>query len=197
MAVYNKDKIHELVEVFYQRRFKTFYVNSKDGKTFTTPCGVFVSLGITTPMRVLWEMQKVLESQGYNACLAEIKSDIIGGQYMNIVTDKQENEIGQYIIETSQYPEKVMNEVEAKELLEMLKAKVNDSNAPIEILRELAPKVGKLQQIIDKLDNSGWDRHLIQIDETGDYKIFHTKVNYWKDVNSGSEYRIGIYVTEK
>lgn len=196
MAVH-KDKIHELVEVFYQRRFKTFYVNSTDGKTFATPSGVFVSLGITTPMRVLWDMQKVLETQGYNTCLAEIKSDIIGGQYMNIVTDRKEDEIGQYIIDQSQYPEKVMNEVEAKELLEMLKAKVNDSDAPIEILRELAPKVGKLQQIIEKLDNSGWDRHLIQVDETGDYKIFHTKVNYWKDSVTGSEYRIGIYVTEK
>lgn len=196
MAVH-KDKIHELVEVFYQRRFKTFYVNSTDGKTFTTPSGVFVSLGITTPMRVLWDMQKVLETQGYNTCLAEIKSDIIGGQYMNIVTNRKENEIGQYIIDLSQYPEKVMNEVESKELLEMLRAKVNDPNAPIEVLRELAPKVGKLQQIIEKLDNSGWDRHLIQVDEVGDYKIFHTKVNYLKDPDSGSEFRIGIYVTEK
>lgn len=193
----HKDKIHELVEVFYQRRFKTFYVNSTDGKTFTTPSGVFVSLGITTPMRVLWDMQKVLETQGYNTCLAEIKSDIIGGQYMNIVTNRKESEIGQYIIDKLQYPEKVMNEVEAKELLEMLKAKVNDSEAPIEVLRELAPKVGKLQQVIEKLDNSGWDRHLIQVDETGDYKIFHTKVNYRKDSVTSSEYRIGIYVTEK
>ena len=196
MAVH-KDKIHELVEVFYQRRFKTFYVNSIDGKTFTTPSGVFVSLGITTPMRVLWDMQKVLETQGYNTCLAEIKSDIVGGQYMNIVTDRKEDEIGQYIIDLSQYPEKVMNEVEAKELLEMLRAKVSDSEVPVEVLRELAPKVGKLQQIIEKLDNSGWDRHLIQVDETGDYKIFHTKVNYRKDSVTGSEFRIGIYVTEK
>ena len=94
---------------------------------------------------------------------------------MNIVTDRKENEIGQYIIDISQYPEKVMNEVEAKELLEMLRAKVSDSEVPVEVLRELAPKVGKLQQIIEKLDNSGWDRHLIQVDETGDYKIFHTK----------------------
>ena len=116
MAVH-KDKIHELVEVFYQRRFKTFYVNSTDGKTFTTPSGVFVSLGITTPMRVLWDMQKVLETQGYNTCLAEIKSDIIGGQYMNIVTNRKENEIGQYIIDLSQYPEKVMNEVESRNFL--------------------------------------------------------------------------------
>ncbi len=195
MAVH-KDTIHELVEVFYQRRFKTFYVNSVDGKTFTTPSGVFVSLGITTPMRVLWDMQKVLEAQGYEACLSEIKSDIVGGQYMNIVTNRKESDIGQYIIDLSQYPEKVMNEVEAKELLEMLKAKVNN-DAPVEVLRELAPKVGKLQQVIEKLDNSGWDRHLIQIDELGDYKIFHTKVNYLKDPLTGSEYRIGIYVTEK
>ena len=142
-------------------------------------------------------MQKVLETQGYNTCLAEIKSDIVGGQYMNIVTDRKEDEIGQYIIDLSQYPEKVMNEVEAKELLEMLRAKVSDSEVPVEVLRELAPKVGKLQQIIEKLDNSGWDRHLIQVDETGDYKIFHTKVNYWKDSVTGSEFRIGIYVTEK
>lgn len=194
MAIH-KDKIHELVEIFYQRRFKTFYVNSENGKTFSTPSGVFVSLGITTPLRVLWDMQKVL-SQEYNACLAEIKSDIVGGQYMNIVTDRKEDEIAQYIIDPSQYPEKVMNEVEAKELLEMLKAKVN-TDSPIEVLRELAPKVGKLQQVIQKLDSSGWDRHLIQVDESGDYKIFHTKVNYWKDSNSGSEYRIGVYVTEK
>ena len=98
MAVH-KDRIHELVEIFYQRRFKTFYVNSENGKTFSTPSGVFVSLGITTPLRVLWDMQKVL-SQEYNACLAEIKSDIVGGQYMNIVTDRKEDEIAQYIIDS-------------------------------------------------------------------------------------------------
>jgi hypothetical protein len=78
----------------------------------------------------------------------------------------------------------------------MLKSKVND-NSSLETLRELAPKVSKLQQVIEKLDSSGWDRHLIQIDDSGDYKIFHTKVNYLKDLKTGSEYRIGVYVTEK
>lgn len=194
MAIH-KDDVHKYVEIFYQRRFKTFYVNSSDGKTFSVPSGVFVSLGITTPLRVLQEMREVLKNE-YNACLAEIKSDVIAGQYMNVVTEKSEDEIAQYVIDSAQYPEKVMNETEAKELLEMLKSKVND-NSSLETLRELAPKVSKLQQVIEKLDSSGWDRHLIQIDDSGDYKIFHTKVNYLKDPRTGSEYRIGVYVTEK
>jgi hypothetical protein len=193
----HKEKVHELVEIFYnQRKFKTFYVNSVDGKTFSMPSGVFVSLGITTPLRVLTEIKNVLKDQGFDSRLAEIRSDKVGGQYLNIVTSKTEEEISQYVIDENQYPEKTMNETEAKELLELLKAKVV-TDSPIEVLREISPKVSKLSQIIENLDRSGWDRHLVQIDEDGGYKIFHTKVNYLKDSDTGSEYRIGIYVTEK
>lgn len=193
----HKEKVHELVEIFYnQRKFKTFYVNSIDGKTFTMPSGVFVSLGITTPLRVLTEIRNVLRDQGFGSRLAEIRSDKVGGQYLNIITSKSEDEISQYVIEESQYPEKTMNETEAKELLELLKAKVV-TDSPIEILREVSPKVSKLSQIIENLDRSGWDRHLVQIDTDGGYKIFHTKVNYYKEPTTGSEYRIGIYVTEE
>ena len=194
MAIH-KDRIYELVEIFYQRKFKTFYVNSTDGKTFSTPSGVFVSLGITTPLRVLKDMQKVLNEE-YNARLAEIKSNIVGGQYLNIVTEKKEEDIDQYIISEDQYPEKTLNEVETKELYEMLKSKLV-SETPVELIREIGPKVSKLRQIIQFLDSSDWDRHLVQCDEDENYKIFHTKVNYWKDLDSGSEYRIGVYVTEK
>ena len=193
----HKEKVHELVEIFYnQRKFKTFYVNSVDGKTFSMPSGVFVSLGITTPLRVLTEIRNVLRDQGFGSKLAEIRSDKVGGQYLNIVTSKTEDEIEQYVIDESQFPEKTMTETEAKELLELLKAKVT-TESPIEVLREISPKVSKLSQIIENLDRSGWDRHLVQIDFDGSYKIFHTKVNYLKDSDTGSEYRIGIYVTEE
>ena len=40
----DKDKIHNLVGVFYQPTFKTFFINSVDGETFIKPIGIFVSL---------------------------------------------------------------------------------------------------------------------------------------------------------
>ena len=193
-SIIHKDDVYKMVEIFYQRKFKTFYVNSTDGVSFSIPSGVFVSLGITTSLQVLNDIREVL-NQNYTAKLAEIKSDLVGGQYLNIITDK--TDIQQYVISEDQYPEKVMNESESKELLEMLQSKIVDKTTPIEVLREIAPKVSQLNQIIEKLNESGWDRHLIQIDDNGNYKMFHTKVNYYKDADTGSEYRIGIYVTEK
>ena len=83
----NRDKVHSLVEVFYQPSFKTFYVNSVDGETFVKPVGVFVSLGITTSLKVLEDIKNIISgSEGYSATLAEIKSKKVAGQFLNTVT---------------------------------------------------------------------------------------------------------------
>ncbi len=83
----SREKIHELVKLFYQQTYKTFYVNSLDGKEFTQPQGVFVSLGMTTSMKTLDYIKNLLANSRYNARIAEIKSIKIDDQFLNTLTD--------------------------------------------------------------------------------------------------------------
>lgn len=65
----------------------------------------------------------------------------------------------------------------------------------LEILKEYAPKISRLQDLINKLTiTDGWDAHLIQKSNDGEYRIFHQYVNYRRD--DELEYRLGIYVCE-
>lgn len=193
MAI-NKETIHELVEVFYQPPFKTFYINSEDGKDFVKPLGVFVSLGITTSIKVLSEINEVLSrSTGITSRLVEIKSQKVGGQFMNLVLPT--TNIAQYDMET--IPAGAMGEKEAKELIETMYERI--SGVPVvDDVYGLRQKISRLTGLIEKLDNPtvGWENHMIQETDTGDYRVFHKKVNYHKSLEEGAEYRIGIYVTE-
>lgn len=187
----NRDKVHSLVEVFYQPSFKTFYVNSVNGETFVKPIGVFVSLGITTSLKVLEDIKNIIsESEGYNAVLAEIKSKKLAGQFLNTITCTSDPK--QYKI--TELSDDIMNEKESRAELERMKSMMNPSQ-DLEVLKEYAPKISRLQDLIDKLTSThGWDAHLIQKEVSGDYRIFHQYINYKKE--GELEYRIGIFVTE-
>lgn len=187
----NRDKVHSLVEVFYQPSFKTFYVNSVDGETFVKPIGVFVSLGITTSLKVLEDIKNIIAgSEGYKAVLAEIKSKKVAGQFLNTVTSTIDPK--QYKIEN--LSEDIMNEGESRAELERMKGMM-DPSQDLDILKEYAPKISRLQDLMDKLTSThGWDAHLIQKEKSGDYRIFHQYINYKKE--GDLEYRVGIFVTE-
>lgn len=190
----DREKIHDLVEVFYQPTFKTFFVNSVDGNTFTKPTGIFVSLGITTSLKVLIDIRDVINSTDeYTATLVEISSKKIAGQFLNTVTnrDPKQYEITDFSNET------IMDFEESTKELERLKKIIEDkSDKSLKLLKEYAPKITRLKDLMEKLNSTnGWNAHLIQKTDSGDYRIFHKFVNYNKV--GDLEYRLGIYVVEK
>ena len=191
MAI-NREKIHDLVEVFYQPTFKTFYINSTNGTTFIKPIGVFVSLGITTSMKVLEDMKEIINStEEYEACLVEISSKKVAGQFLNTIINKEEPQ--QYKL--TDFSTNIMNEKESREELDRMKELMNPEQ-DLGILKTYAPRISRLQDLIDKLTTTdGWDAHLIQNCGEGEYRIFHQYVNYRKE--GDIEYRLGIYVKEK
>jgi hypothetical protein len=190
-----KEKLRDLISVFYRNTFKIFYINSQDGETFTKPLGMFISLGITTSPIILENIKDVLESNGYNATISEISSKRFGGQFLNTVTTKSSP--NQY--ELTEFDDNILDRTKATSLLKELKDEINQDQ-DLEVLKQLVPKVARLEELINKLDRtSGWDLHLIQrcISEESkieSFNIFHKFVNY-KQVD-GVEYRLGIYVSE-
>lgn len=192
MAI-NREKIHDLIEVFYQPTFKTFYINSENGNSFIKPNAVFVSLGITTSMKVLEDITEVINStEEYEASIVEISSKKIAGQFLNTVTSENPK---QYKL--SVFEDNIMNEEQSNLELERLKSLMS-TDQDLEILKVYAPRVSRLQDLINKLTSTnGWNAHLIQDCGNGDYRIFHQFVNYRKDDETKIEYRVGIYVKEK
>lgn len=184
-----REKIHEIVEVFYQPTFKTFYVNSVDEETFIKPIGVFVSLGITTSPKVIESIGEVIAGYDYDTRIVEISSRKINGQFLNTITSENPS---QYVIEDS---DDTLGKEKASAELSRLKAYM-DPSEDLETIQTYAPKIQKLQELIDELNRTsdGWDNHVIKI-EDGDYKIYHKQVNY---KNTGDvEYRIGIFVSSR
>lgn len=180
MAI-NKDHIHDMVEIFYQAPFKTFYINSRDGITFTKPYAVFVSLGITTSLQVLTDIKNVLTRSegGYKTKLVILKSNNVLGQFLNVPIE--EPEIQQYDMDPKSYPSQLWGESDIQGLLD-----ANKDNEGI---------TSQIEKLISKINSgpSGWENCYIFQEKPDWYNIFHTKVNYRKDPD-GSEYRIGIYV---
>lgn len=186
----SREKIHEIVEVFYQPTFKTFYVNSTDEETFIKPIGVFVSLGITTSLKVIESIGEVISGYDYNTRIVEISSKKVNGQFLNTIVSENPS---QYTFEDT---DGLLEKEQAYKELERLKKLMNPEES-IETIQVYAPKIQKLQELIDELDKTqqGWENHLIKITDDGDYKIFHRIVNYKKD--GDIEYRVGIFVSEK
>ena len=191
MAI-NREKIHDLVEVFYQPTFKTFYINSTNGTTFIKPIGVFVSLGITTSMKVLEDIKSIINStEEYEATIVEISSKRVAGQFLNTIINREDPK--QYRL--TDFSDDIMDEKKSKEKLEEMKNLMSPEQ-DLEVLRTYAPRISRLQDLIDKLTTTnGWDAHLIQEKDDGEYRIYHQYVNYRKD--GDIEYRVGIYVKEK
>lgn len=188
-----KEKLRDLISIFYRNTFKIFYINSCDGETFIKPTGLFVSLGITTSPSIIDNIKDVLESNGYEAVVCELTSKRFGGQYLNTVNLSTYPK--QY--ELTEFDDNILDRDKAISLLNEIKDSINNDQ-DIETLKILVPKAARLEELIGKIDRtSGWDLHMIQRNDSGDienFNIFHKFVNY-KQVD-GVEYRLGIYVSE-
>lgn len=191
-SVVNRDEISRIVDIFYQHEFKTFYINSVDGKTFVKPIGIFVSLGLTTSMQTLENIKNVLEENGFIVKLAEIKSKRVNNMFLNTLT--KEDNPQQYRI-TSNCSNNVFDEESARTELQRLESLLT-VNQKVDVLAKTATKVSSLRKLIEKLSlTNGWSDHNIQMNEDNEYCIFHKNVNYKKE--DDLEYRIGIYVVGK
>lgn len=194
MDMTTREKIRNIIEIFYRPKFKIFNINSLDGKVFDHLEGVFVSLGITTSMKVMEDIAEVIntEDNGLKATITEISSKKVVNQYLNTVVKK--TGVEQYLIPNLDEPG-LLDKEASLNLLENLKQELTEE-ADLEDLKNLTPKISKLASLISKLDkSSGWDGHMIQEDKEEFYRIFHKFVNY-KKVGE-IEYRIGIYVEEE
>lgn len=187
MAI-NKDKIKDLVEIFYQAPFKTFFINSLDGESFVKHYAVFVSLGITTSLGVIKDIKNVLkrvEGGKYSTKIVILKSTNISGQFLNYPIDCDEETLEQFSMNPKEYPSEYWKKDEAHKLLQEYKDKKNENY------------ISQLEKLITKIETAptGWDNVFIYQESPSNFGIFHTRVNYKKETD-GSEYRIGIYVEE-
>lgn len=189
----SREKVYELVKLFYPHTFKTFYVNSVDGNEFVKPIGVFVSLGLTTKFKTLENIKDFIASDGKcEAKIVEITSKKVGDQFMNTIY--KESGVSQYRIED--LPDNTLDRDAAVEAYKELEKQMMDPHSSLENMTEVAHKIKKLKTLIDNLDETGgWNDHIIMKDGDADYKIFHLNVNYTK--REGVEYRLGIFVDEK
>lgn len=183
----DKDKVHEIVEIFYQKPpFKTFYVNSTDGVNFCKPLGVFISLGITTSFKVLTDLAKILcRTPGMTARVAEIVSTKVEGQFLNVLSDSIPDTQYEVNPETVA-PSKVLGKSEAEAQLQELM-----DQGKTEQYMKLRDTIARVQE-----DPAGaWTNKQVMCLDNGGYRVFHRLVNYRKDVDD-TEYRLGIYVDE-
>lgn len=198
----NKTSLAEIVEVHYQSPFKIFNINSIDGQTATKPFGLFVSLGLTTSIKVLEGVRCVIEESGYSSSIARITSKRVGSpqggvhnRYINCLdvifpntsaVEQFESTVPNYI--------KLFNESESRELLNSLKARISDLTTSLSDVAKLASQVSRVKTQIEKITISdGWDTHSLAFDEKNmEYFSFHRTVNYLAE--DDLEKRIGIYV---
>lgn len=200
----NRDDVRSLVEVFYQPPFKTFYVNSIDGREFTKPVGIFVSLGITTSLKTIDNICDIINnSEKYSAKVVEIASKRISGQFLNYVTTENPEQIhidtiqqGVLFLNDRDKGEKLIDQKFSKIELEHMKDLMHPDQ-DISTLQTYAPKIKSLESLISQIENDpeGWNGYWILKRADGSYKLFHRYINY---SNMGDvEYRVGIFVTLK
>lgn len=180
--------LRDIVELFYQPPFKIFNVNSVDGETLVRPFGYFISLGITTSFDILKNIRDLISKSDYEfeARLVElesIRSDEYG-DFLNVLSDLQENEIKKY---PSPIPDdvEVLGKEDAENLLSDLTEKINCGDYSVSMYRQ------KLADTLKKIEN--WDDYGVQLKD-GQPGVFHKFINYRK--TDKAEFRIGIYVTK-
>lgn len=198
----SRDEVKKLVEVFYPRPFKTFYVNSLDGQEFVNPFGVFVSLGITTSFKTMNNIKDIIDnSRDFNGKLVEIASKKIGDQYLNFINNETPKQIqiptvpqgATYLRDPKEY---ILNEKNARIELEKMKDLMHPDQ-DVNILQEYAPRIGQLENLIRTIEETegDWENYWILRTSDNTYKLFHRYINY---ANCGDvEYRVGIFVTSK
>lgn len=189
----DKERVKEIVEVFYQAPFKVFNVNTEDGQSFSNVSGVFVSLGLTTPLQTLEEIKNILNNtRGHKARLAELKSTRYYGQFLNQITEKDEGEVKPYKLDI---PKDSYDEAQTEKLLEEMisicKSSQNDPNNNIGEITQNILKIKELQSLINS--TGGWNDSVIFKKSSGEYKVFRKTSNYYQ-VDDNVNYRIGIYV---
>lgn len=176
----SREEVTDLVKIFYAPPFKTFFVNSTDGETFVKPIGVFVSLGITTSIETQEQIRdnlKRCDGGKYDAQLIILRSQKVSGTHMNSIVSYDPKE--QYV-STKDPDTQYWSESEVQELLDHY--------------HEGDPEYEKISYLLEKLNTEGWDNKEIYYHK-GEYKIYHSNVNYV--VIDNLDYRIGIYVTLK
>jgi hypothetical protein len=189
-------KVQEIVETIYQPTFKVFTINSEDGVEFSKPLGYFVSLGITTSLSTLHDVCSFLSDQLKNqvefCSLSELRTIKKYGQFLNSINKlvSFEDPVSpQY--DTSLTPSEVLNKSDCEAELRALKDKMNESTDVNEI-RIYSNSIGRLSNLIGKIDKRNeWNLKGV-IYENDDYKIFHKKVNFIESHNES--YRIGIFI---
>ncbi len=177
----SRKELQGFVEIFYQSPFKIFYINSKDGLSFTHPFAFFVSLGITTPLETIERISECLQRVDggrYTTKVVVLKSSNISGQFLNSVFS--ENPDSQYPVDPESYPTEFWTQSTVQELL---------SKFP-----ENSIERQKLEKLVERLNQDGWGSDVIYFTKD-DYRVYHSKVNYSRSENM-DEYRIGIYVEE-
>ena len=189
----DKERVKEIVEVFYQAPFKVFNVNTEDGQSFSNVSGVFVSLGLTTPLQTLEEIKNILNNtRGHKARLAELKSTRYYGQFLNQITEKDEGDVKPYKLDI---PKDSYDEAQTEKLLEEMisicKSSQNDPNNNIGEITQNILKIKELQGLINS--TGGWNDSVIFKKSSGEYKVFRKTSNYYQ-VDDNVNYRIGIYV---
>jgi len=178
-----KKLIKDIVDLFYQNRYKIFNVNTINGKTLIKPIGYFISLGITTPISYLMKLKTIIDNSNYglSAELVELRSSRSEsyGDYLNLVTKVGEENIKKY---------------KSNDNLDSFDALMTKEGAEslLNKLDSLQMKL-KLSDVMKKIDGleGGWDDHLIY-KKDGVFGVYYSFVNYLKDCDN--EYRIGIYV---
>ena len=152
------------------------------------PFVYFISLGITTSFDILKNIRDLISKSdyGFEAKLVElesIKSDEYG-DFLNVLSDLQENEIKKYPRTPPENIE-VLEKEDAENLLSELTEKINSGDYSVSMYRQ------KLADTIKKIEN--WEDRGLQIKD-GQPGVFHKFINYKKTDNA--EFRIGIYVTK-
>lgn len=189
-----RENVCNLISVFYQNCFKVFYINSKDGKNFVKPIGLFASLGLTTSLDTLENIKKILEDNGYVARIAEMSSKIVGSQYLNYLSS--EKILKQY--ETVFDDASIVSEKQAVDELSRREQSLSNSSQDIDTLAKEAATVSSLRDSIKRISlmSNGWENHYLQLDKNdGEYSVLHRYINYKQDANV--ERRIGIFICNK
>ena len=191
----DKEKVSEVVSVFYSAPFKVFFVNTDDGVTYKKAEAVFVSLGLTASIQTITDIKNVLNSSGYKVRIAELKTTRVDGQFLNMITDKTEEEVSKYSLD---FPEDSYDAEKTEKLLsDLIQSCKNPDGTIQEDIKDRVKEIQNIKVLQSKLETTkAWDTSCIIKDKDGEYKIFRKMSNY-KQLPGDISYRIGIYVEKE
>lgn len=190
-----KQEIETTVSLFYPSAVKVYYINSSNGHELKPPFKyMFVSLGITSSIKTLYDLRDTLNKISYiKASLSTISTRRNEtGRYFNEVI-----KVGDYSKEDQYRAAELDNPGEF--------GKVLDKEASEGMCEELTrsghlDQVQRLREIMAYIDEKEcWSDMLVLfniVDGVPTVEPLHQKVNYMLDPKTGIEYRIGILIEE-